>query len=165
MNKCFTLEEAVLALRCFLYVIFCFILFFFFFFFFSFFFSKKDDEKLWTSEWDRKIIFSNGTEHARGVCVIVNPNSLFQEESVEIDPEGRFIVAKLDEDYSIVTQLKVSDGEIISGIKQINKQIEDYYKSFLTSKVPQDDHEHLNELFNSFVEDLENPKLTEDEQE
>lgn len=36
---------------------------------------------------------------------------------------------------------------------------------FLTSKVPQDDHEHLNELFNSFVEDLKNPKLTEDEQE
>jgi len=82
---------------------------FIFIFFFPFFFSKKDDEKLWTSEWDRKIIFSNSTEHARGVCVIVNPNSLLQEQSVEIDPEGRFIVAKLDEDYSIVNIYATTD--------------------------------------------------------
>ena len=65
-------------------------------------FSKKDDEQIWTSEWGGKIIFSHGTEHARGVCLMVNPNSFFQVESVEIDQEGRFIVAKLDEDLSIV---------------------------------------------------------------
>ena len=29
----------------------------------------------------------------------------------------------------IITQLKISDGEIISDIKQINKEIEEYYKS------------------------------------
>ena len=65
-------------------------------------FSKKDDEKIWTSEWGGKILFSHGTEHARGVCVMVNSNSLFQVECVEIDQQGRFIVAKLDEDHSIV---------------------------------------------------------------
>ena len=65
-------------------------------------FSNKHDEKLWTSEWGWENLFSHGTEHARGVCVMVNPNSLFQVESVEIDQEGRFIVAKVDEDYSIV---------------------------------------------------------------
>ena len=52
--------------------------------------------------WGGKIIFSHGMERARGVRVMLNPNSLFQVESVEIDREGRFIVAKLDEDYSIV---------------------------------------------------------------
>ena len=31
--------------------------------------------------------------------------------------------------------------ERISDIKQINKEIEEYYKSFLTSKVPPEDHE------------------------
>ena len=46
----------------------------------------------WTSEWGGKIVFSHGTEDARGVCVMVNPNSLFQVESVKIDLEGRFIV-------------------------------------------------------------------------
>jgi len=53
----------------------------------------------------------------------------------------------------------------MSDIKQINREIEEYYKSFLTPKVPPEDHENLNESFNSFVEDLENPKLTEDEQQ
>ena len=48
-------------------------------------FSKKDDEKIWTSEWGGKVTFS----HGRGVCVMVNPNSLFQVESVEIDQEDR----------------------------------------------------------------------------
>ena len=65
-------------------------------------FSKKDDEKIWNSEWGGKIIFSHGTEHGRGGCVMANPNSLFQVESVEIDQECQFIEAKLDEDYSIV---------------------------------------------------------------
>ena len=36
------------------------------------------------------------------LCVMVHPNNLFQVETVEIDQEGRFIVAKLDEDHSIV---------------------------------------------------------------
>ena len=49
-----------------------------------------------------EIIFYHGTEHARGVCVMVNSKSLFQVECVEIDQDGRFIVAKLDEDHSIV---------------------------------------------------------------
>ena len=48
------------------------------------------------------IFFSHGTEHARGVRVMVNSNSLLQVECVEIDQEGRFRVAKLDEDHSIV---------------------------------------------------------------
>ena len=33
------------------------------------------------------------------------------------------------------------------------------------SKVLPKDHEKLNQSFNSFVEDLENPKLTENEQQ
>ena len=33
---------------------------------------------------------------------MVNSNSLFQVERVETDREGRFMVAKLDEDYSVV---------------------------------------------------------------
>ena len=48
-------------------------------------FSKKDDEKGWTSELGGKILFSHGTEHARGVCFMVNSHSLFQVERVEID--------------------------------------------------------------------------------
>ena len=76
-----------------------------------------------------------------------------------------FNLEKRNYEKKIITQLKISDGEIISDIKQINKEIEEYYKSFLTSKVPPDDHENLNKSFNSFVEGLENPKLSEDDQQ
>ena len=76
-----------------------------------------------------------------------------------------FNLEKRNYEKKIITQLKISDGEIISDIKQINKEIEEYYKSFLASKVPPEDHENINELFNSFVEALENPKLSEDDQQ
>ena len=46
-----------------------------------------------------------------------------------------FNLEKRNYEKKIITQLKISDGEIISDIKQINKEIEEYYKSFLTSKV------------------------------
>ena len=55
-----------------------------------------------------------------------------------------FNLEKRNYEKKIITQLKISDGEIISDIKQINKEIEEYYKSFLTSTVPPDDHENLN---------------------
>ena len=74
-----------------------------------------------------------------------------------------FNLEKRNYEKKIITQLKISDGEIISDIKQMNKEIEEYYKSFLTSKALPEDHESLNESFNSIVEDLENPNLTEDE--
>ena len=76
-----------------------------------------------------------------------------------------FNLGKCNYEKKFLTQLKLSNGEIISDIKQINKEIEEYYKSFLTSKVPPEDHKNLNESFNSFVEGLENPKLSDDEQQ
>ena len=52
--------------------------------------------------WENSF-FSWHRAHQRcTVCVMVNPISFFQVECVEIDQEGRFIVAKLDEDHSIV---------------------------------------------------------------
>ena len=50
-------------------------------------------------------------------------------------------------------------------MKKIYKEIEENCKSFLTTKIPPEDHENVNESFNSFVEDLKNPKLTENKQQ
>ena len=61
-----------------------------------------------------------------------------------------FNLEKRNYEKKIITQLKISDGEIISDIKQINKEIEEYYKSFLTSKVPPEDHESLNEMLRTW---------------
>jgi len=57
-------------------------------------FSKKEDEKIWRAEWGGQIIFSHGSEHSRGVCILVKPNS-YPLETIESDEEGQYIFANL----------------------------------------------------------------------
>ena len=51
-----------------------------------------------------------------------------------------FSLEKRNYEKYIITQLEISDGEKISNIKQIKKEIEEYDKSFLISKDPPEDH-------------------------
>ena len=46
-------------------------------------------------------------------------------------------------------KLKVSDGEMITDVKQINKEIEEDYKAFLVSKYSPEDHGSINGRNNS----------------
>ena len=64
-------------------------------------FSKQEDEKAWSAEWGGKILFSHGSEHSKGVSILVNPNSTFQLSTVEIDSHGRYIIAKLQIEETI----------------------------------------------------------------
>ena len=58
--------------------------------------SKKEDEIPWASEWGGKILFSHGTEHSKGTCIMQRPNSLFFLKPLLIDPNGRFVFAKIN---------------------------------------------------------------------
>ena len=57
-------------------------------------FSKKEDENIWRAEWGGHIIFSHGSEHSKGVCILVEPNG-YRLETIETDEEGRYILANL----------------------------------------------------------------------
>ena len=46
-----------------------------------------------------------------------------------------FNLEKQNYEKKIITQLKTTDGEIISDLTKINKEIENYYKNFLTSRI------------------------------
>ena len=46
-------------------------------------FSKPEDEKIWTAEWGGKGFFSHGTEHSKGVTMLINPASKFQVSIVD----------------------------------------------------------------------------------
>ena len=37
--------------------------------------SKEDVEKIWSAEWGGQIIFSHGSEHSRGVCILLSADS------------------------------------------------------------------------------------------
>ena len=54
-----------------------------------------------------------------------------------------FNLEKQNYEKKIITQLKTTDGEIISDMTKINKEIENYYKNFLTSTISQEKKKRL----------------------
>ena len=59
-------------------------------------FSNEDDEKIWSAEWGGQIIFSHGSEHSRGVCILLSLNSGFSISTVHADRDGRYIIVKVN---------------------------------------------------------------------
>jgi len=57
--------------------------------------SQPDDEKIWSVEWGRKIFFCHGTAHSKGVSILLNPNSSFNFDIVQLDHQGRILISKL----------------------------------------------------------------------
>ena len=58
-------------------------------------YSSPEDEKVWSAEWGGKILFSHGSSHSRGTCILLNPsNVMFHLHSVKQDSEGRLLIAK-----------------------------------------------------------------------
>ena len=58
-------------------------------------YSSPEDEKLWSTEWGASIIYSRGTTHSKGVCILLNPSSPFNLSSIQVDAEGSLLIAKL----------------------------------------------------------------------
>ena len=50
---------------------------------------------MWSSEWDGQIIYSHGTAHSRGACILLNPNSTYHFLTIESNPQGRFVIAEI----------------------------------------------------------------------
>ena len=58
-------------------------------------YSLPEDEKIWSAEWGGKIVFTHGTAHSRGLCILLNPNSTFEFDNIHSDEHGRFLISKL----------------------------------------------------------------------
>jgi exonuclease III len=58
-------------------------------------FSNPTDEKIWSAEWGGQIFYSHGSDHSKGVCVLIKPNYPVRVEIVELDMNGRFIILRL----------------------------------------------------------------------
>ena len=58
-------------------------------------YSQPDDEKIWSAVWGGKILFCHRTAHSKGVCILLNPNSSFNFDVVQSDPQGRILISKL----------------------------------------------------------------------
>ena len=65
------------------------------------------DDKLYR-KWERKPNRSMRMEHfCIWVCILLNPSSPFNLSSIQVDPEGRFLIAKLtiEEKYFFITNI------------------------------------------------------------
>ena len=59
-------------------------------------FPKEDDEKIWSTKWGGQIIFSHGSEHSRGVCILLSVNPGFSLSTVYADRDGRCIIVNVN---------------------------------------------------------------------
>ena len=59
-------------------------------------FSDQSDESSWRHEWGGEIIFSHGTRHSKGVCILIDPSiKNYKVVYSHCDTFGRFILINL----------------------------------------------------------------------
>ena len=54
-------------------------------------YSTKEVENIWKKQWKGEMFFSHGSEHSRGVLILIKKSLEFELISVRSDKEGRFI--------------------------------------------------------------------------
>ena len=76
-------------------------------------YSSPEDEKVWSAEWGGNTLFSHGSSHSRGVCILLNPSNVtFCLQSVKQDSDGRLLIAKAtvhDKSFFIVNIYALTD--------------------------------------------------------
>ena len=59
-------------------------------------YSTVEVEEKWKSEWNGQLLFSHGTNHSKGVLVLISPNINMKIRNVSIGENGRYIIMKLE---------------------------------------------------------------------
>lgn len=58
-------------------------------------YSEPKDELIWRNEWGGGIFFSHGSNHQKGVCILLNPASKLAIEECHMDNEGRIVAVNV----------------------------------------------------------------------
>ena len=58
-------------------------------------YSEPKDELIWRNEWRGGIFFSHGSNHQKGVCILLNPASKLAIEECHMDNEGRIVAVNV----------------------------------------------------------------------
>ena len=59
-------------------------------------FSTVDVEERWKREWGGPMLFSHGTNHSRGVMVLISSELKSKISHIDVDDDGRYILFKLE---------------------------------------------------------------------
>ena len=55
-------------------------------------YSTPEVEKIWKSQWKGELFFSHGTEHSKGVLILIKNSLEFELKTLKVDQNGRFII-------------------------------------------------------------------------
>ena len=55
-------------------------------------YSTPEVEKIWKSQWKGEMFLSHGTEHSRGVLLLIKNSLEFGLKTIKVDKNGRFII-------------------------------------------------------------------------
>ena len=70
-------------------------------------YSSEKDEEQWTSDWGNDIIFAHGTNHSRGVAILLDAKYDYVLNEVERDLNGRYIILKVTIDNVIFVVVNI----------------------------------------------------------
>ena len=85
-------------------------------------FGGEGSEDLWKSEWWGHSYWAHGSNHSRGVSILIRKGFDFDHKSITLDPHGRYIIAKC-----LIQGEEMSLVNIYAPNVQIEKQM--FYKS------------------------------------
>ena len=55
-------------------------------------YSTPEVERIWKSQWKGQMFFSHGTEHSKGVLILIKNSLEFELKTSKVDQNGRFII-------------------------------------------------------------------------
>ncbi len=64
-------------------------------------------QNIWTNEWGGKILFSNGTNHSRGVAILIRPGLDIEIIDTHKDEIGRVLLLKVKIQNTLFNLLNV----------------------------------------------------------
>ena len=59
-------------------------------------YSTYDIEEKWRKEWGGQVFYSHGSNHSKGVLILLKPGLNFKLDQVVKDDDGRFVLLKGD---------------------------------------------------------------------
>ena len=97
-------------------------------------YSSAEVENIWSNEWGRKIIFSHGTKHARGVIILLRPGFDIEIENIYRDEIGRllFLDVKIQDNPFKICNIYAPNNE------ESQKHFYQYLKKQLLQKSSRD---------------------------
>jgi len=93
-------------------------------------YSSSHTAKIWEAEWGGKVLFNHGTNHSKGVMILLNPKLDCKIEKIAQDKNGRFVIVKLTIDDSHLVLVNIyspnDDNQQVHFFKELQDQLQEY---------------------------------------